>query len=1362
MKKTIVLPFIWCCLLLAGRLNAQYLLLDDMEGNGPCSGRWTYYAGAGATGKVEFNVPNPNPSGLNTSSHVAKFTKDTTCFEYMSAGVNMLDSFDILSNSTFKMLVYSTTTDDIMFKLQPGSDYTKAVYFTYRVSQINRWEEASFNFQSVKNRTDFNRVEVHYIDGKKANGILYFDYVQAPNPTGITLIPTNIAMGQEDSAVIQAKLNGDVFKPGLNTSHWTAPNLPPGVSIGNVVRINDTIANIILSGNSPANYSRTLLQLTVDSSELSDPNAVNYAARGNVVFDGNPEWTMVYQDEFSTPGLPDRAKWTVDPRPKGWINGEQQVYTDTTHDNIRVENGTLIIKGKKDYPNGNATEPWSSGRLISQNKMDFTYGKVEVRAKLPRARGSWPAIWLMPTSSAYGAWPRSGEIDIMEHVGNNFGTVLSTVHTQNNNWTNGGHLSATRNIPDADTVFHNYILEWTPDSLRFVYDSTHCYTYVNPHTDWKDWPFDQKFHVILNVAIGGGMGGSIVDADWPDSMIVDYVRVYQKGLGTPVLDTVIVTPADMSLLPGKTQQYSAKALDQNGQVMSILPVWTVSGAGNTIDSTGLATIQSSGIVTATATVDSVTVAGHTNVNVRPTNYKPVPARIEAEQFDNSNVCCTEPASDAGGGLNVSYIGANTWMEYDLDIPDSAAYRIKFRVAVSYASSLKVQLDTSLLTTLKLPASGGWQNWITVSSVPVIFGPGQKTIRVTANASGWNFNWLEIVPADSVQLDSIAVSPSAAQLILGDSLQFTATGYDQQGDYMALSPSPIWLVSGTGNTISPDGLLHTSATGQYTITAAASNTLFGQSSVDIVPVPVLTRIELSPDTVVVPAGASQQFTATGYDQNDSTIAFTPVWTAGGTGNTIASNGVFTAGSTPGTYTVTVSGDSISSTAVAVVGYTCSVNNQTEAETASSYASGPYLQACTDTGGGQNFAGLAAGQWFAYSNLSVPVAGRYNIRFRVLSTSAARIKIGHSGLNFGEIDIPSTGGVWKTISDTITLPALTYTGVHVLSGTFKFNWFSIDNCAEAPRVLSRIELSPSNAAVAPGETQQFTATGYDAEDEEMTIPSPVWSITGTGNAISATGLVTADTVAGTYTVTLSSDTVLATANFSVMNCTVRDKYEAESASNRHPGPYLQTCTDIGGGQNFAGLYTGHWFAYDALNVPDSGLYTISLRVSSTTASQVRIGHSSYTFAVIDIPSTGGAWQTIKDTLTLPALSYTGIHVLSGSFKFNWFSLDNCEIPGGTARGAGLAPAPLSVLLPDNESSGIRVYPNPTEGAVAINLDRPGYHTITLTDISGRVLRRWTISRTQRLWSVDLGPIKSGLYVLTLEGDGNRRSTVKVLKR
>ncbi|MBC9932787.1 carbohydrate-binding protein [Chitinophaga qingshengii] len=1035
----------WPCMLLCNTLNAQYLLLDDMEGHGPCSGKWTYYAGNTTTGKVEFGVPNPNPSGLNTSPLVARFTKDTSCFEYMSASVQLKDSFDLSVNSTFKMLVYASTLDEIMFKLQPGNNYSKAVFFTFKPSRVNHWEEATYNFQSVKTRTDFNTIAIQYIDGKKANGILYFDFLQGPNPTAIILKDTTIRMGYENGAVLTAQVSGGTLKPTLTAANWTASNLPAGVGISNVQRLNDTTALITLSGNSPANYSRTTLKLNIAGQELTTTNVTAYTAKGNVVFEGNPDWVLVFADEFNTDGLPDAGKWTVDPRPKAWINGEQQVYTDITHDNARVRNGGLVITGKKDYPTGNTTEPWSSGRLITQGKFDFRYGKVEVRAKLPRARGSWPAIWLMPTTSAYGAWPKSGELDVMEHVGNNFGTVMATIHNQNHNWTNGGGITGSKKLMDADTAYHVYWMEWAPDTIRFYYDTAKVLSYANPHTDWKDWPFDQQFHLILNLAIGGGMGGAIVDADWPDSMQVDYARIYQKGIGTPVLDTIKVSPSDLSFLPGKQQQFTARALDQNGRPMTITPVWGITGAGNTITANGLATLNGSGKVTATATVDTTTRTGVAFVNLRTANYKPVPAKIQAESFDNTNGGSTEPCSDIGGGVDVSYIGTNTWFEYDIDVPRSDTYRIQFRVAVTSASSLTIQRDSVNLQTVNLPVSGGWQKWITVTSAPIRLEQGQQTIRINSNKDGWNFNWLNIARADSLPLSRLVLKPDSATLIVGQTQQFTVAGYGADSSIFPISP--VWTVQGSSGTVDNNGLFTGSAAGDALVIATVG-TVRDTSLVHVTTPPVLTRIELAPDSVTVPLRASQQFTATGYDQRNNVLPFKPVWTTTGGGNSIDTNGVFTAGVTPGTYTVTASGGTLSASVTVMLDYTCSVNDKYEAESASNRATGPVLEACTDTGGGQDFTNLKAGDWFAYSTLNVPVAGRYTISFRVLSTAPAKIWIGHSTFKFDTISVPSTGGVWKTITDTIRLPALSYTGVHVLSGTFKFNWFSLDNCAVNP--------------------------------------------------------------------------------------------------------------------------------------------------------------------------------------------------------------------------------------------------------------------------------------------------------------------------
>lgn len=1044
MKTKITTLMMVLGLLFCGKLQAQLLLFDDFEGNGPCSGHWNSYLGTGTpTGSVLFNVANPSISGLNTSSHVAKFTKDTTCSEWMLAGCTLSDSLDISKSSIFKVLVYSSLKEEVLFKLQPGANYGAAVYFTYKIKNANTWEEATYDFSSVKNRKDFNRIEVHWMDGKKANGILYFDYILGPNPTTIILDNAAVAMGQENGTVLTANLHGDVFKATLNKNQWHAANLPPGVSIDSVLRINDTTAHIVLGGNSAVVYSRSTLKMTIDSSELAHPSAAGYTLTGNVVFDGNPNWTMVFDEEFNTTGMPDFSKWTVEPRPKGWINGEQQVYTDTSFDNTRVRNGSLVITGKKDYPNIVTTEPYSSGRILTQNKFDFKYGKVEVRAKLPKARGSWPAIWLMPTTSAYGAWPASGELDIMEHVGNSLGKVLSTVHTKNNNWTNGSHTSGNKTISTAHTAFHTYTMEWTEDSIRFTYDdSIHCYTYQNPHTDWKDWPFDQKFHIILNLAMGGGMGGSITDADFPDSLLIDYVRVYQKGLGTPVLDSMTISPLGRAVVAGKQLPFTAKVYDQNQRLMSVTPTWSITGAGNTIDCNGLATFNSAGIVTARAIHNGDTLAVSANTTLRTPNYKPIPARIEAENNDYTNICCTETASDTSGNLNVSYIGAGSWLEYDINVPATRQYRFQFRVAVSTASTLQLVLDNNVISTVKLPVSGGWQTWSTVTSEAITLPAGNQTIRVQALTSGWNFNWLKIVNADDLAVTRVQITPDSSSVFVRGRKQFTAAAYG--ADNSRFDVPFTWSATAGIGSFDYKGIFTADSTeGLYNVYATAGG-FTGNARINILGMPRLSRIQVVPDTIVIPYRASQLFTAKGFDQYGAAFAFTgATWSVTGSGNTITQAGALTTGTNPGI--VTAAKDTLSGSGVFTLGYLCTFNKRYQAESASSRHTVPTLETTTDTSGGQNFTGLLANHWFAYNAVGIPVRGKYNIRFRVLTTATARIRMEESGINFGYINLPNTNGEWATISDTITLPAISYINVRVQSGSFKFNWWSLDNCA-----------------------------------------------------------------------------------------------------------------------------------------------------------------------------------------------------------------------------------------------------------------------------------------------------------------------------
>ena len=1067
------------------RSQAQYLLLDDFEGNGPCSGRWDFYS-ASTTAKVEFNVNNPAPGALNSSTKVAKFTKDSSAFEWMSAGCSLPDSFDLHGNTVFKLLVYSNVKEEVLFKLQPGTNYNKAVFFTYKIKNINTWEEATFDFKTVKSRTDLNRIEVHYADGKKAKGILYFDLVQGPDPASITLGDQKITMGQENGTVMQATVHGNTFKTVLHKALWTA-SFPAGVSIDSLHRVNDTVVNVVLAGNSTDVYSRSELKLTIAGSELDSSGAAQYVAKGNVVFEGNPAYTLIFADEFNGTGLPDLTKWTVDPRPKGWINGELQVYTDTSYDNIRMRNGVLVITGKKDYPNYNTTEPWSSGRLITQNKIDFKYGKVEVRAKLPRARGSWPAIWLMPTSSAYGDWPKSGELDIMEHVGNKFGTVLSTVHTQNSNWTNGGHLTNSRIMPDVDTVFHVYGMEWSADSITFTYDGTKNYTYVNPKTDWKDWPFDQKFHVILNLAIGGGMGGSVTDADWPDSMQVDYVHVYQKGLGTPVLDSIALTPANRAHIPGRKFQYTVKTFDQNGYAMNLTPTWSITGTGNSITATGLATIVAPGIITAKANYNGDTLSAAVDVSIRAANYKLIPARIEAEAFDYSNTCCTETAQDTSGVLNVSYISKTSFLEYDIETPWTGSYRIQLRVAVNTASTVRVMMGDTLLSTIKIPASGGWQSWITVTSDSFQMPGGKRTLRLETTADGWNFNWLKVIRATEVTLARIAVTPDSTSVFVKARKQFKAAAYGSDSSRIDLPFT--WSVDPKGGVMDAKGVITASDTAGVYYVKAHYNSMFGRAKINVLALPRLAAIKVVPDSLTLPFGASQQYTAQGYDQYGSAFAFTGAsWSVSGTGNTVSATGVVTATGTTGTYTVTAVKDSITGTGTFFTGYGCTFKKRIEAESTNSRSPQPTLETTTDTSGGQNFTGLTYNHWFGYSTMAIPVKGKYNVSFRVLTTAPAKVKLNNTGVTYGIISIPNTNGQWATITDTMTLPAISYANVTVHQGSFKFNWFSIDNCATAP-APDTSSLLAAGMAAAPEQLETATTTGLklypNPVREELTI-------------------------------------------------------------------------------------------------------------------------------------------------------------------------------------------------------------------------------------------------------------------------------------
>ena len=198
--------------------------------------------------------------------------------------------------------------------------------------------------------------------------------------------------------------------------------------------------------------------------------------------------TLVWADEFSGKGLPDSTKWGYDVGGTGWGNKELQFYSLKRKENAWVENGYLIIQARKeDF----RRMKYTSARIVSKNKGDWKYGKIEVKAKLPKGKGIWPAIWMLPTNSVYGGWPKSGEIDIMEFVGYMPDSVFGSIHTGLYNHTIKTQRTKGIAFKDLSTVFHVYAIEWTEEKISFLIDDKKYFEFANEHTGAGAWPFDQ-------------------------------------------------------------------------------------------------------------------------------------------------------------------------------------------------------------------------------------------------------------------------------------------------------------------------------------------------------------------------------------------------------------------------------------------------------------------------------------------------------------------------------------------------------------------------------------------------------------------------------------------------------------------------------------------------------------------------------------------------------------------------------------------------------------------------------------------------------------------------------------------------------
>ena len=244
-------------------------------------------------------------------------------------------------------------------------------------------------------------------------------------------------------------------------------------------------------------------------------NGIKYfnSTKSIVVFVASAQ---IWADEFDVDGEPNSSKWGYDLGAGGWGNNEPQYYTNRP-ENVIVQGGVLkIITKKENYLGSNYT----SARLLTKGKYSFKYGKVEFRAKMPSGGGTWPALWMLGDNIGTVGWPACGEIDIMEHLGNQLNKIYATLHYPGHSGGSGD--GSTTVISNATTEFHLYSVDWRADTIKFYVDNQLFKTFANS----ASIPFNQNFFLIINCAIGGNFGGTIDPNFVSSTFEVDYVRVY--------------------------------------------------------------------------------------------------------------------------------------------------------------------------------------------------------------------------------------------------------------------------------------------------------------------------------------------------------------------------------------------------------------------------------------------------------------------------------------------------------------------------------------------------------------------------------------------------------------------------------------------------------------------------------------------------------------------------------------------------------------------------------------------------------------------------------------------------------------------
>lgn len=343
----------------------------------------------------------------------------------------------------------------------------------------------SFDYDILKKVHELDKnAKTQYLNGNIAAQQLKTD--------GITGADYHFSVFQKDEKWLTA-----AQKLGVVTNAWT---------------VNDTLIMDFL-------LLRNIDYLTTDEPEKALKRVPHFTK--------NNKWKLVWSDEFNYTGLPDSTKWGYDVGGNGWGNNELQYYTHADTNNATVKNGILSIMARKEK---RENKDYTSARMVTRDKADWVHGRIEIRAKLPKGRGTWPAGWMLGSNIKEVGWPQCGEIDILEHVGYDPDTIVGSLHSTAYNHIKGTQKTARLFIKNPYTEFHTYAIEYNSEKMDFLLDETVYLTVRNEHKTDKEWPFDKPQYLLLDLAVGGNWGGTkgVDETIFPATMEVDYVRVFQQ------------------------------------------------------------------------------------------------------------------------------------------------------------------------------------------------------------------------------------------------------------------------------------------------------------------------------------------------------------------------------------------------------------------------------------------------------------------------------------------------------------------------------------------------------------------------------------------------------------------------------------------------------------------------------------------------------------------------------------------------------------------------------------------------------------------------------------------------------------------